>query len=86
MKNVTNILRERLFLGWGEERESFEKIVFMEMETEAFIQAGVEQEQSRGVWQERGTCESNWEETRWERCMVESHGSPGRRGQAAYTN
>lgn len=37
MKNVTNILRERLFLGWGEERESFEKIVFMEMETEAFI-------------------------------------------------
>lgn len=37
VKNVINILRERLFLGWGEERESFEKIVFMEMEIEVFI-------------------------------------------------
>ena len=31
VKNVTNILGERLLLGWSEERESFEKIVVMEM-------------------------------------------------------
>lgn len=30
MKNVTSILKD-YFLGWGEERESCERVVFMEM-------------------------------------------------------
>lgn len=47
VKTVTNILGETLLLGWSEERESFEKMVFMEMEGEKHsFQAGVEQVQS----------------------------------------
>ena len=60
MKTVTNILGERLLLGWSEERESFEKMVFMEMEGERHsFQAGVEQVQSWEVGQEQEIRESS---------------------------
>lgn len=51
VKTVTNILGERLLLGWSEERESFEKIVFMEMEGERHsFQAGGRTGAIMGSW------------------------------------
>lgn len=51
MKTVTNILGERLLLGWSEERESFEKIVFTEMKGERHsFQAGGRADAIMGSW------------------------------------